>query len=186
MEKLRRISQLAVLFSSVPVYDGGLIDGFGRCGGLCHLDFYMWASEETGVQVDLVQARLYELFRRLDSQESLTRTLQATQKQQNHSDNLTTMLGGMEMINGLAKAGGKAGTSGRMRLGATPSQRTIPRLCQRGMETQSSLMTEFDVFMYKRGSDPGDHCFLTPRLISGLIGRAREHLRMAGGLCRFA
>ena len=39
--------------------------------------------------------------------------------------------------------------------------------------------------MYKRGSDPGDHCILVPRLISGLSGRAREHLRMAGDLDRF-
>ena len=45
---------------------------------------------------------------------------------------------------------------------------------------------EFDVFMYKRGSDPGDHCFLVPRLISSFTGRAREHLRMAGDLDRFA
>ena len=45
---------------------------------------------------------------------------------------------------------------------------------------------EFDVLMYKRGSKPGDHCFLVPRLISGLTGRAREHLRMAGDLDRFA
>ena len=36
------------------------------------------ASEETGVQVDPVQARLDELLRRLESQESLIRTLQAT------------------------------------------------------------------------------------------------------------
>ena len=40
--------------------------------------------------------------------------------------------------------------------------------------------------MYKRGSNPGDHCFLVPRLISGLTGRAREQLRMAGDLDRFA
>ena len=40
--------------------------------------------------------------------------------------------------------------------------------------------------MYKRSSNPGDHCFLVPRLISGLTGRAREHLRMAGDLDRFA
>ena len=40
------------------------------------------------------------------------------QKQQNHSDNLTTMLGGMEMISGLAKAGAKAGTIGRVHLQA--------------------------------------------------------------------
>ena len=45
---------------------------------------------------------------------------------------------------------------------------------------------EFDVLMYKRGSNPGDHSFLVPRLISGLTGRAREHLRMAGDLDRFA
>ena len=40
--------------------------------------------------------------------------------------------------------------------------------------------------MNRRGSNPGDHCFLVPRLISGLTGRAREHLRMAGDLDRFA
>ena len=51
------------------------------------------------------------------------------------------MRGGIGMISGLVKAGAKAGTSGRMRLGAVPSQRTIPRLCQRGMETHNSLMT---------------------------------------------
>ena len=44
----------------------------------------------------------------------------------------------------------------------------------------------FDVLMNKRGSNPSDHCFLVPRLISGLTGRAREHLRMAGDLDRFA
>ena len=48
---------------------------------------------------------------------------------------------GMGMISELVKAGAKAGTIGRMRLGATPSQRTIPRLCQRGLETLNSLMT---------------------------------------------
>ena len=37
------------------------------------------ASEETGVQLDPMQARLDELMRRLESQESLIRTLQATQ-----------------------------------------------------------------------------------------------------------
>ena len=36
-------------------------------------------SEETGVQLDLAQARFDELLRRLESQESLIRTLQATQ-----------------------------------------------------------------------------------------------------------
>ena len=37
------------------------------------------ASEETGVQLDPMQARLDELVRRLESQESLIGTLQATQ-----------------------------------------------------------------------------------------------------------
>ena len=55
-------------------------------------------------------------------------------------------------------------------------------------EKRNSLMTMslMSSFMYKRGSNPGDHCFLVPRLISGLTGRAREHLRMAGDLDRFA
>ena len=37
------------------------------------------ASDETGMQLDPMQARLDELLRRLESQESLIRTLQATQ-----------------------------------------------------------------------------------------------------------
>ena len=45
---------------------------------------------------------------------------------------------------------------------------------------------EFDVRVNKRGWNPGDHCFRVSRLISGLTGRAREHLRMAGDLDRFA
>ena len=39
------------------------------------------------------------------------------------------------------KSGTKAGTVGRLRLGAIPSQRTIPRPCHRGKETRNSLMT---------------------------------------------
>ena len=78
-------------------------------------------------------------------------------------------------------------TIGRMRHGAIPSQRTIPRHCQRG-NGDAKLFDdyEFDVLMYKRASNPRDHCFLVPRLISGLTGLAREHLRMAGDLDRFA
>ena len=37
------------------------------------------ASEETGVRLDPMQARLDELLRRLENQESLVRTIQATQ-----------------------------------------------------------------------------------------------------------
>ena len=102
------------------------------------------------MKLDPMQARLDELLRRLESQESLIRTLQATQvplnedtqeaggqmKQQKHSNNLTKR-GGMGMISGLVKAG----TTGLMRRGAIPSQRTIPRLCERGLETRNSLMT---------------------------------------------
>ena len=85
-------------------------------------------------QLDPMQARLDELLRRLESQElsglfkqhkflSTHKNLLGGQlKQQNHSNNLT-MRGGMGMISGLVKAG----TTGRMRLGAIPSQRTIPR-----------------------------------------------------------
>ena len=40
--------------------------------------------------------------------------------------------------------------------------------------------------MFKSVSNPGDHCFLVPRLISGLTGRAREHLEMDDNLDRFA
>ena len=111
------------------------------------------ASEEIGMQLDPMQARLGELLRRLESQESglfkqhkflSTKThkklLGGQLKQQNHSNNLT-MRGEMGMISGLVKAGIKAGT-GRMRLGTIPSQRTIPRLCQRGVETRNTLMTE--------------------------------------------
>ena len=98
----------------------------------------------------------------------------------------TMMRGGMGIISELVKAGAMAGTIGRMRLGATPSQRTMPRLCQRGLETQNSDDYEFDALMYKRGSNPGDHSFLVPRLISDLIGWAREHLSLAGDLDRFA
>ena len=39
--------------------------------------------------------------------------------------------------------------------------------------------------MNERCSDPGDHCFLVPQLISGLTGRTRELLRVAGDLDRF-
>ena len=88
----------------------------------------------------------------------------------------------MGMISGLAKAG----TFGRMRLGATPSQRTIHDCANVEWKRKTIDDFVFDVLMNKRGSNPGDHCFLVPRLISGLTGRAREPLRMAGDLDRFA
>ena len=39
--------------------------------------------------------------------------------------------------------------------------------------------------MNERCSKPSDHCFLVPQLISGLTGRTRELLRVAGDLDRF-
>ena len=99
----------------------------------------------------------------------------------------TMMRGGMGMISELVKAGAKAGTIGRMCLGATPSQRTIPRLCQRGMETQNSLMTtSLMPSCTREARTQVIIAFLIPRLISGLTGRARKHLSMAGDLDQFA
>ena len=85
------------------------------------------------------------------------------------------------MISGLAKAGTKAGTTGRMHLGATPSQRRIPRLCRRGMETQNSLMTMCLMSSCTRCSNPGGRCFLYPRLTYGLTDR----FAVDGGLEQF-
>ena len=92
------------------------------------------------------------------------------------------------MISGLVKAGAKAGTTGRMRLGAIPSQGTINPTTVPTWNGDAKLFDdcEFGVLMYKRGSNTCDHCFLVPRLISGLTGRAWEHFRMAGDLDRFA
>ena len=83
------------------------------------------------------------------------------------------------MISGLVKAG----TASWSNTKPTNNHTTVPT-----WNGEAKLFDdhEFDVFMYKRGSNPGDHCFLVPRLISGLTGRAREHLRMAGDLDRFA
>ena len=87
------------------------------------------ASEETGVQMGPVQARLDELSRRLERHDSLIRTFQATQIPFNEESPETAWWTteatepqrqpdddacGKEMISGLAKAGAKAGTTGRM------------------------------------------------------------------------
>ena len=90
------------------------------------------------------------------------------------------------MISGLVKAGAKAGTIGRIRLGATQANEQSHDCATWNEDAKLFDDHKFDVFMYKRGSNPSDHCFLVPRLISGLTGRAREHLRMAGDLDRFA
>ena len=45
---------------------------------------------------------------------------------------------------------------------------------------------EFGVLMFKRGSNPGDHCFLVPSIDFWSHWSGKEHLRMAGDLDRFA
>ena len=87
------------------------------------------------------------------------------------------MRGGMKTINGMAEAGAKAGTIGPLCLGVstTPSQRTTHD-CAVDEDAKLYDDYEFDVLMCKRGSNPCYHCFLFPRLISGLTGQAREHL----------
>ena len=83
------------------------------------------ASEETGVKLVPMQARLGEFLRRLENQESLIRTLQATQVPLNEDTQETAWWTKeaaepqqMGMISGLIKAGAKVATTGRMRLGA--------------------------------------------------------------------
>ena len=122
------------------------------------------ASEETGVQFDP------------------TLTLQATQVPLNEApqenawwrSNNLTMRGGMGMISGLVKAGVKAGIIWSNASWSNTKPTHNPTTVPAWKEMQNSLMT-----MYKRGSNPGDHCFLVPRLISGLTGWARAHLRTA-------
>ena len=161
------------------------------------------AAEETGVQVDPVQARLDELLRRLESQESLIRTLQATQvpldedvqaaglwttetpqpqQQPNddawwHDNNQWNSRGWSQSWNEWFSA------SWSYNAKPTNNPTTVPT-----WNGDAKLFDdyEFYVLMYKRGSNPDDHCFFVPRLISGLTGWAREHLRMAGDLDRFA
>ena len=48
------------------------------------------------------------------------------------------------------------------------------------------MIVSFDVHKHKRGSNPSVRRFLVPRLLSGLTGQAKEHLKMAGDLDRFA
>ena len=151
--------------------------------------------------LDPIQARLDELLRRLENQESLIRTLQATQvpldenvqdtgwwttetpqpQQQPHDDawwhendqwNDRVWSQGWNDWSSLSWSFHNAKP--------TNNPTTVPT-----WNGDANLFDdyEFHVFMYKRGSNFGDHCFLVPRLISG---RAREHLRMAGDLDKFA
>ena len=114
-------------------------------------------SKETGVQVDPVQTCLDELLRRLAGQESLIRTFQATQiplnEEQPETDSWTTEAtepqrrpdddawwNGNDQWTG-HRLEPKLEQLAECILSASPSQRTIPRLCRCGMETQTFLMT---------------------------------------------
>ena len=159
------------------------------------------ASEETAMQLDPIQARLDELVRRLESQESLVRTLQARQVPLNEDTQeaawWTTEAAEPQQQfddawwNGCDQWTGQGWKQGWNCWSNASWSDTKPTNNPTTVPTwngDAKLFdhNEFDVLMYKRGSNPGDHCFLVPRLISGLTGRAREHLRMAGDLDRFA
>ena len=135
------------------------------------------ASEELGVPRVLVQSRPDELLRR---RKARIMAFQATQIL-SHGDTA-----GMGMVNGLAKAVAEAGTcfsrSSWCNTKPTNNPTTVPKW---NGDAKHFDDYEFYVIMYKRkGSKPGDHCFLVPRLILGLIGRTREHLRVVGDSCR--
>ena len=153
------------------------------------------------MQLDPIQARLDELVRRLESQESLVRTLQARQVPLNEDTQeaawWTTEAAEPQQQfddawwNGCDQWTGQGWKQGWNCWSNASWSDTKPTNNPTTVPTwngDAKLFdhNEFDVLMYKRGSNPGDHCFLVPRLISGLTGRAREHLRMAGDLDRFA
>ena len=155
------------------------------------------ASEETGAQVDPVQARLGVLLRRLESQESLIGTLQATQipldEEPPETAWWTTEATAPQLrpddgvwCNGSDQWTGqgwsRSWNNWWSNTKPTNNPTTVPT-----WNGDAKLFDdyEFDVFMCERGSNPGYHCFLVLRLISGLIGQAREHLRMAGDFDRF-
>ena len=160
------------------------------------------AADETGVQLDPMQARLDELLRRLENQESLIRTLQATQvplvegvqetgwwttetpqPQQQPDDDEWWYENDQWSGRGWSQGWNDWSSASWSNAKPTNNPTTVPR-----WKRDAKLFDdhEFDVLMYKRGSNPGDHCFPVPRLISALTGRAREHLRMTGDLDRFA
>ena len=141
------------------------------------------------MQSDPMQARLDELLRRLEShqatqvplnedpQETAWWTTEAAEPQQQPDDALW---------NGYNQWTGQSWSQGWINWSNASWRNTKPTLPTWNGDAKLLDDYEFDVLMYKRGTNPGDHCFLVPRLISGLTGRAREHLRMAGDLDRFA
>ena len=165
-------------------------------------DAYARASGETGVQLDPMQARFDELLRRMESQESLIRTLQATQiplnEEQPESDWWTAEATEPQRRpdddawwNGYDQWTGQGWSQGWNNWSNASWSNTKPTNNPTTVPTwngDAKLFDdyEFDVLMHKSVSNPGDYCFLIPRLISGLTARARDHLGMAGDIDRFA
>ena len=144
------------------------------------------ASEEAGVQSGLIQARLDELLRRKESQESLIRTLQATQLLLNEDPQetawWTTEAAEPQQQpddawwNGYDQWTGQGWSQGWNKWANASCSNSKPTNNPTTVPTwngDAKLFDDFEfgVLMYKRGSNPGDHCFLVPRLISGLAGR---------------
>ena len=142
--------------------------------------------------MDLVQARLDELLRRLESQESLIRTLQATQvslheeppktawwtteakePQRQRDDDAWWTRNGQWTGQGWSQSWNNWSNASWSNTKPTDNPATVPT-----WNADAQLFDDyaFDVFMYKRGSNPGDRCFLVPRLISGLTGGARKKI----------
>ena len=149
-----------------------------------------------------MQARPDELLRRLENHESLIRTLQTTQVSLNEDVQETgrwttetpqpqqqpdddAWWYGSDQWNGRgwSQSWNNWSSASWSNTKPTNNPTTVPT-----WNGDAKLFGDFkfDVLMYNRGSNPGDHCFRVPRLIAGLTGRAREHLRMAGDLDRFA
>ena len=163
------------------------------------------ASEETGVQADPVQARLDDLFRNLGSQESLIRTLQATQipliedspgaawwtteatELQRQPDDDAWWNGNDQRTGqGWSQSWKNWSNASWSNAKQTNNPTTVPT-----WNGVARLFDdyEFDVLMCKRGSNPGDHCFLVPRLISGFavdggLEQFLEYLKTKMGIRR--
>ena len=136
------------------------------------------ASEETAMQLDPIQARLDELVRRLESQESLVRTLQATQVPLNEDTQeaawWTTEAAEPQQQfddawwNGYDQWTGQGWNQGWNCCSNASWNNTKPTNNPTTVPTwngDAKLFDDyvFDVLMYKRGSNQGDHCFLVPR-----------------------
>ena len=134
------------------------------------------ASEETDVQVDPVQALLDELLRRLECQESLIRTPRATQIPLNEDWQETDwwtpeatepqrQTDDDAWWNGSDQSTGQGWSHSWHNWSNASWSNTKPTNNPTTLPTwngDAKLFDdfEFDVLMYKRGSNQGDNCFL--------------------------